>query len=261
MTGSTLQPTGKNQFIASQEESFPQSKSDMASPDAPTMNGAEKLSENVSSPQVPDDSNVSKKSRRQRRNAAKTQAVSSNDVIDAGPSPPKDAISVMENMPRNWEASLTIAEIKALRSEQATKKHNQQFPPRAKRDTVAKPKKARQVPSAAPKAEPVQKTNPVEKSIAPAQKPDPVQITTSPAADHSGIRYGQPLPPCGIRGCPVKADHERRPYVFNEEDRPSMIKMIQNKADEATEADWKTLDRFFILHEHIRKPATVISQA
>ena len=233
----------------------------MASSDATMMNGAEKLSESVSSPQIPDDSNVSKKSRRQRKNAAKGQTASSKDVADAGPSPPKDTILVTDNKPKNWEASLTIAEIKALRAEEATKKHNQKFPPRAKRDTVTKPKKARQVPPAAPKAEPVQKTNRVEKTNAPAKKLDPVQTTTSPAAGHSSIRYGQPLPPCGIRGCPVKADHERRPYVFNEEDRPAMIKMIQNKADEATEADWKTLDRFFILHEHIGIPAEVKSQA
>ena len=40
-----------------------------------------------------------------------------------------------------------------------------------------------------------------------------------------------------------------------------MIKMIQNKAGKATEADWRTLDRFFHLHKHVGKPAKVKAQA
>ena len=239
------------------------------------VNGAEKLLNGVSSPEVPANSNVPKKSRRQRqrKKAAKTQTAPSNPT-EAGPSSPKDPIepvSITDNdKPKNWEASLTIAEIKALKSEEATKKHNQRFPPRAKRDAdhITKPKKARQVPPAAPKAEAVQKPQPApsqkpKSAAAKKVKPTPanevktVQTTPSSDGDQSGILYSRPLPPCGIRGCPVKADHERRPYVFNEKNRPAMIKMIQNKAHHATEADWRTLDRFFILHELVGKPAKV----
>ena len=160
----------------------------MAASDAASTNGTDKLSTSVPSPEVSDNSNVSKKNRRQRRKAAKPQTASPNPT-DAGPSPSKEAILVMDKKPKNWEASLTIAEIKVLRAEEATKKHNQQFPPRAKRDTTAtKPKKYRQVPPVPPKAEPAEKpkSEPVEKGKpGRAEKPKPVHSISLGNADRS----------------------------------------------------------------------------
>ncbi|KAL8791370.1 MAG: hypothetical protein Q9195_005908 [Heterodermia aff. obscurata] len=224
----------------------------MASSDTAMLNGAVKHPENASQPEIADGFNVPKKSRRRQRKTAQAQSASTSPT-DTRPSSPKDALLATDNKPKNWEASLTMAELKALRSEEAAKKHNRQFPPRAKPDPpVPKPKKARQLRSATPK----QETQPGEK-ISAAAKP----TGTSPPTDNLAIRYEQPLPPCGIRGCPVRAYHERRPYVFNEENRPAMIKMIQNKAGASTEADWSTLDRFFILHGHVGKVAKVEGQA
>ncbi|CAF9935169.1 MAG: hypothetical protein HETSPECPRED_009684 [Heterodermia speciosa] len=220
----------------------------MASSDTGMVNSAEKNSESVSQPKVEDNHNISKgRRRRQRGTTAQGQTPSTNPA-NAGSSSSKDALPITESKPKNWEASLTMAEIKAMKSEEAKKKHNEQFPPRANRDPVKKPKKARQVaPPAAPNAKPVQESNPGENINAPAQKP---------AMDQSGIRYEQPPPPCGIPGCPVRAYHEPRRYVYNEAARPAMIKMIQRKSnDEASEADWNTLDRFFLLHERFEKAA------
>ena len=264
----------------------------MPSSNAVMETGNKKLSKGSSSAEVPEDFKISKKSRRrQRKNAAKAQAASSN-LADTGPSPPNHDVIPVDNKPKNWKASLTIAELKALKTEEATKKHNQQFPPRAKRDTdlhtVTKPKKTQQVlpaaePAQKPKAAPAEKPNkaaPAEKpnkaapttekskptlagkpKRTPVEEPKPVLATTCSDFDQSGILYEMPRAPCGIRGCPVRANHQRRPYLFNEDHRPAMIKMIQSKGDAATRADWNTVDRFFKLHENAGKPANVKPQA
>ena len=143
-----------------------------------------------------------------------------------------------------------MAQIKILQAEEAIKKHNERFPPK----TTATPKKdapAGNVNKA--KATADTKTNDNMKSAIPAgitnkAKPTPAAGTTKEAKlttmAHNGgnatpasnfttvarktkvkqpadLKFQRAPPPCGLPGCPVLADHERRPYVFDEPNRPN----------------------------------------
>ena len=65
--------------------------------------------------------------------------------------------------------------------------------------------------------------------------------------------HQQPLPPCGIAGCPVKAPHERRAYGFEERKRPSFVKLLQGKMRKSTASkrEVEKVERFFGVHGDI----------
>lgn len=75
-------------------------------------------------------------------------------------------------------------------------------------------------------------------------------------------RPERPLPPCGIRGCPVMAPHAPRVYVWNERARPNLIKIIQAKhhRGEAEDSEYQKLDLFFQLHINVGRAAPAQTQ-
>lgn len=258
------------------------------------------------SPELPtqasgSDTQAPQRSRRQRQKAAKAKAAQDSKHGDATEPPQESSGSTttpVDKVERSL-ASLTIAEVKALRPEESLKKHAAQHPPKtvtapkknkkanalakattsAKANETAAPNKDEQVdppakattaaskeneqanpPAKATTAAKTKKTkskktkktkqNDKQPADAPVQ---PTSTMPKPGIEQPPDLQFQRLPPCGIRNCPVLAPHERRPYVFNEPDRPNWVKNIQGKGDAATNVEWDNMDRFFIVHSFVKK--------
>lgn len=189
--------------------------------------------------------------------------------------------SAAEVKPKGWQANLTIAHIKEMKIKEAQEKHEKLHPRRTepKPENAHQKKPFRTQPTTAkgtqkdtPRAQHAvnnEQKNVNRGSMPPRAEPAAIigqqnLMTTKPRAEPASIneqqivtatapRFEQPLPPCGIRGCPIKAPHERRRYVFNELQRPPLIRIIQEKANwgEASEEEFRKLDAFFNLHRHV----------
>ena len=211
------------------------------------------------------DTQATKKNRRQRQKAAKAKAAQHSKHADTIEADQSMTMTPVDKAERSL-ASLTIAEVKALKLEESLKKHNAQNPPKAatapkKNQKPNPPAKATTTAqankNAAPKkdehATPSAKAATAAKAKQPVQYPAQRNTTISmPGIEQPPDLLFQRLPPCGIRNCPVLAPHERRPYVFDEPDRPNWVKNIQDKGDAATGNEWDNVDRFFILHSFIK---------
>ena len=232
---------------------------------------AETLSveKNVSVQQPP----ATKKNRRQRAAAAakvKIQAVqppgteaASGNIRDSTPCIAENEPSSADNKPKGWQASLTIADIKAMRAEEARKeceaarraKQESKFVPETTHACqIGKDKGRKSCADKGCQTSPGPQAGnngiPQEHNDQPQQRAQHIHNE-----DHT-IQFMHPgrfVPSCGIRGCPVKAFHSRRAYKFNESGRPYFIKMIQDRAAKgiATNKEFKKLDRFFNLHRHV----------
>lgn len=89
---------------------------------------------------------------------------------------------------KGWQAGLTLAQIKAMKLKESEEKH--------------------------------MKNHPLRPAVMPAK-----------AAATKGNNGGKPRPepqtPCGLRDCPVKDDHEGRPYGSGDLLLPNLIKKIK----------------------------------
>ena len=162
------------------------------------------IEEKISHPQR----DVPKKNRRQRQKAAaaKSQVTRSADPAAVTPSSTSLIGASAGEKPKNWKASLSMAKFKILEAEEARKKHEAAHPSRPKAES--KDGKHGQQNTTATKGSRGMvrqntKTAPVQQQGANDPQPRPEHL----------------LPPCGIRGCPITADHERRPYASDEPNR------------------------------------------
>ena len=101
--------------------------------------------------------------------------------------------------PKGWQASLTLAQLKALKVKEAEEKHKQNHPPGSANPAHANTTKT---------------SNQRKKS----------------AKDKT---------PCGLTGCPVKANHGPRPYRPKEPSLPNLIKKIETLGPDASDAELK----------------------
>ena len=241
-----------------------------------------------------------KKNRRQRAKALKTNteaaarteqsATSKDSKNETKPSPSSKDIthpSSADDKPKGWRASLTIADIKAQKEEEARMKHEAVHPRRGEQkletqainDRQNGKVKARQSqdsdgegkglhsqgtpPSQARPQSPSQDKNSINENDTieaygtVIEQPQIIQDPRSAQAHTHRAKiqfmHQQPLPPCGIYGCPVKAPHERRAYGFKERNRPSFVKMLQSKMNKgrASGREQEKVERFFGLHGEI----------
>ena len=186
--------------------------------------------------------------------------------------------SSANDKPEGWKTSLTITEIK-VQEEEARKDHEAAHPHRGEQGSgrqaahdqhdkgeghqnQRKNRKAKTPHS--------QRTPPTElgtQNLYPSNNDGTVEAQATikehsqtdrfpdaaqPQAHHSTIQlvHQQPLPPCGIPGCPVKAPHERRAYDFKERKRPRFIEMLRWKIKKGTASkkEVEKVERFFRLH-------------
>lgn len=238
-----------------------------------------------------------KKNRRQRAKASKANAeakaaesaTSKDSEVDTKASSTRNTTPAQstDDKPKGWKASLTIADIKAQKEEEARRKHEvahtrreeqkSEKPERqATQDQQIGKCKARQAQNGIGKGK-----DPYSQGTSPSQHVpqtsspnnnnnnnhgavdnqhtiiEQPQIAQSPHSTQSQtdrptiqFMHQQPLPPCGIPGCPVKAPHERRAYGFKERKRPSFVKLMQGKMKKGTasEREIEKVGRFFRLH-------------
>ena len=217
---------------------------------------------------------ATKKNRRQRAAAAaakaKIQAVqpsgtepTSGNIRDSTPCIAKHEPSTADNKPKGWQASLTIADIKAMKAEKARKQREAARCAKQEPKPVPETTHACQIGKDQGRQSCADKgcqTSPAlqagNKGIPQEHKDQPQQRAQHVHNEDHTIQFMQPgmfVPSCGIRRCPVKAFHTRRPYKFNEPGRPYFIKMIQDRAAKgiATNKEFEKLDRFFNLHRHV----------
>lgn len=189
----------------------------------------------VHEPRSLTDAPTVKKSRRARAKAAQQKAkeTESAEPSTAVPAAANALASSSDDKKKGWQANLTIAEFEALKAEKVIKKHNERFPHKPKVEGTPEPGtvKATQTKDGRP------------------QHHD----TRRPNANGSEPRVERPLPPCGILGCPIKADHERREYKFDEPSRPNLIKHLQARGNKTTAGDRKTIARFLYLHKQVKE--------
>ena len=186
------------------------------------------------------------------KTATHTQAANQTASTTAQPAAPFTVAAFAATKPAGFLATLPMAQYKELVAREKKEAHDFLHPPRAV--------------GAAAKGNNNGKTDKKEKpparnqgnSHAAAKSGEEVPKASEPRSE-------QPLPPCGIRGCPVKAPHARRVYRWNERARPNFIKIIQHKHQrgEATDAEYEKMDRFFDVHKKACQttPATAAAQA
>lgn len=216
---------------------------------------------------------ATKKTRRQRAAAAaksKTQALqspetktASENVRDSTPCVAKNEPSSADSKPKGWQASLTIADIKAMKAEEArkereaarcTKSESKPMPETTHACQLGKDKGRQSCADKGCQTPPAPQAG--NKGIPQKHEDHPQQRAQHMHNEDHTIQFMHPgrcVPSCGIRGCPVKTFHSRRPYKFNEPGRPWFIKMLQERAAKgiATNKEFKKLDRFFNLHRHV----------
>ena len=226
--------------------------------------------ENNISTQQPE---AAKKNRRQRAAAAakvKSLAVqplqikaTSRNIQESTPCIEGKKPSSANSKPKGWQASLTIADIKAMKAEEARKER--EAARLAKPESKAMPETTHACQTGKEKgrqsrADKGCQTSPApqagKKGIPQKHKDQPQQPALHIHSEDHAVQFMHPgmlVPSCGIRRCPVKAFHSRRPYRFNEPGRPYFIKMIQDRAAKgmATNKEFEKLDRFFNLHRHV----------
>ena len=112
--------------------------------------------------------------------------------------------------PKGWQASLTLAQLKALKAKEAEDKYKKENPPRS--------------------------ANPAQANY------------TKTSNQHKKSVKGQTS--CGRTGCPVKANHDPQPYHTKEPSLPNLIKKIEALGSDASDAEIKTLHRFFEVHAY-----------
>ena len=174
-----------------------------------------------------------------------TQAVAPQKT--KAPAKPVVSTSQETEKPKDWKASLSLAQFKAIEAEEALRKHNERFPPKAataskKAQNAGKFNNAKPV---AP-AKMSDRTKPISmggnakpmtaagnsndiKPTAPASNggeatPDEGFTTVGRKAkvkQPADLKFQRPQPPCGLPGCKVLGPHERRPYRFDEPNRPN----------------------------------------
>ena len=110
--------------------------------------------------------------------------------------------------PKGWQASLTLAQLKALKAKEAEEKHRKDHPPRSANLGQAN--------------------------------------TTGTSNQRKKNVKGQT--PCGLNGCPVKANHGPGPYRPKQPSLPNLIKKIEALGSDASGAELKTLHRFIEVH-------------
>ena len=186
---------------------------------------------------------------RARPNQETTQADKSAAPVQVAAIPDDTVASTNDDKPKEkgWEASLTLAQLKAYKTEEALKAHNKRFPPKAKQALATANKDTAQT-----KAVNTNKAHAGLKNLK----------TTNQGNSHwgnvarNGIDSYKAVPDvhqaswsgCGIKGCPVKDKHERRVYAMMDPNRPNLIKKIQAKfRPEGNEV--RTLSQFFESHK------------
>ena len=151
---------------------------------------------------------------------------------------------------KGWEASLTMAQLKAYKAEEALKAHNKRFPPKPKAD----PKTAK--PNQAPvKDKETANTNKTHAGLKNTKTTNSVNARWANVARNESNNFKAvlvvpqaPCSGCGIKDCPVKDKHERRVYAVKDPNRPNLIKKIQAKFG-ASEKEMRTLTHFFEAHK------------
>lgn len=171
---------------------------------------------------------------------AQDTATANNNVASNTDEKPKE---------KGWEASMTMAQLKAYKAEEALKAHNKRFPPKPKQDPT--PTNTKQAPAktktpgltdgvhAGLKNVTTGGGNARWANVARTETDNYKPIPVAPQTWVSG---------CGIEGCRVKAEHERREYAVKDPGRPNLIKKIQAKFG-PDENELKTLTHFFDLHK------------
>ena len=101
----------------------------------------------IDGPSPPLDGPAVTKTRPQRTQATKGNAQGNEFAATAQDTPASSIVTASTNdekpKEKGWEASLTLAQLKAYKEEQALKAHNKRFPPKPKEDpTTAKTKQA-----------------------------------------------------------------------------------------------------------------------
>ena len=200
-----------------------------------------------------------KRSRHERRKAAKAKATETTQLAEASSS------KLVDTTKPGWELDLSLANFEKWKAEEAIRKHNEAHPP--------KPRPNLQEAKAGPPDDKNSKdksgiwkrvngkaSNSKTAASSPQTAPNPLptQATHAGQATHLPVNIsfaGPPFAPYGIRNCPVRAQHESGPYRFDELSVPYLIKRIQAKGNLATKADWETVDRFFNLHKVASKEA------
>ena len=192
--------------------------------------------------------------RRQRGKATKenTQAMGSAPAAQVTATSASNITSIPNEKPKEkgWEASLTLAQLKAYKDEQAIKAHNARFPPKPKQDPA--PAKTDKAQAKAKKTANANQTHAGLKNVMTATQGNArwANVARTEIDGYKAVPAAPQAPcsGCGIKDCPVHDKHERRVYAVMDPTRPNLIKKIQAKFG-PSESELRTLTQFFESHK------------
>ena len=180
--------------------------------------------EDLASPQMPFDHEVPEPSRRQQKKAAKAEVGKAKAEEEEAAKRAAAAAQKAGEKPAGWKASLTMAQIKALKQEEGLKKHAAMHPPKPVA-VEAVIKGSSNTASAKGKGKALQH-------------------------DHANPRSENErtvIPGCGLKDCPVEAGHPPRPYTPDDYQLPAYVKTLYFQWP--SPRDTEKVERFFRVHE------------
>ena len=161
-------------------------------------------------------------SRRQQKKAAKAEAAKAEEEAERAAAAAQKAAE----KPAGWMASLTMAQVKALKQEESQKKHAAMHPPKPASDKAATKGAS---------------------SIGPANENGNHSHTGKGKGKASQRDQNPIIPGCGLEGCPVEADHPPRPYVIHDYQLPTYIKKLYFQWP--SRRDTEKVEQFLRVHE------------
>ena len=209
----------------------------MASQKTTTTNPFSVLSpeEDMPSLQIPSDQDTAEPSRRQQKKAVKAEAAKAKAKEEAKSAAAAAAAQKAEEKPAGWKASLTMAQIKALKQEEGLKKHYAMHPPKAAADKA--------VVKGASNDGPAQGNSNGSYTGKGKGKAPQYNDYLKPHPENQ-----QPIVPgCGLEGCIVKDRHPARPYTVDDYNLPSYIKTLYFQWP--SPRDMEKVEQFFKVHE------------
>ena len=183
--------------------------------------------EDLSPSQTLSDNEAPEPSRRQLKKAAKAEVAKAKAEEEAKSASAAAAAQKVDEKPAGWKASLTMAQIKALKQEEGLKKHAAMHPPKPASENAGTKGESSSA-SAKGKGKAAQHEH---------------DFQTKPRSDIQHIV----IPGCGLEGCPVEGRHPARPYTVDDYQLPSYVKTLYFQWP--SPRDTEKVERFFRVHE------------